>query len=155
MHGAKDQRVGGRWHTPVLLGLTALLGGACAGSGDAPSISQAGYACVDDSAECVARRQAAYRQLLSDPGRAWVREPASAHAYASGVRLFAFKSAKKELSCDELAVGRREAEAAPGVLRSPGNGWLSPAQVSRGVIFAAEVSRELGNEMGRRCKKKA
>jgi hypothetical protein len=119
-----------------LLAILPALGlAACAGSGGGPTIGQAGMACV------------------ADPGRDWVKEPPSAHAYASGVRLFAFKTKKKELSCDELAMGRKEADAAPGVLRSPGNGGLTPAQVSRGVMFAAEVSRELGNEMGRRCKK--
>lgn len=137
-----------------LLAILPVLGlAACAGSGGGPTIGQAGMACVDDSPECIAKRQAALRQLVSDPGRAWVKEPPSAHAYASGVRLFAFKTKKKELTCDELAMGRKEADAAPGVLRSPGNGGLTPAQVSRGVMFAAEVSRELGNEMGRRCKK--
>lgn len=133
--------------------LAGLLAAGCAGSGEGPSIPQAGLACVDDSAECIAKRQAALRQLVSDPNKAWIKEPPSVHAYASGVRLFAFKTKKKELSCDELSAGRREADAAPSVLRGSGNGGLTPAQVSRGVMFAAEVSRELGNEMGRRCKK--
>lgn len=133
--------------------VAGLLAAGCAGSGEGPSIPQAGMACVDDSAECIAKRQAALRQIVSDPNKTWIKEPPSVHAYASGVRLFAFKTKKKELSCDELAAGRREADAAPGVLRGSGNGGLTPAQVSRGVMFAAEVSRELGNEMGRRCKK--
>ena len=38
-------------------------------------------------------------------------------AYASGVRLFALKSKKKELTCDELAHGRTRPTGAPGVLR--------------------------------------
>jgi hypothetical protein len=75
-----------------------------------------------------------------------------AAAYASGVRLFAFKSKKKELSCAELQAGKREADAGPAILRAPGNG-LSHSQVSRGVILAHEVSRELGREIERRCGK--
>ena len=50
--------------------------------------------------------------------------------------------------CDELLLGRREAESAPRALR--GQRGLSPAQVSRATLFAAEVRRELGAEMGRR-----
>jgi hypothetical protein len=92
------------------------------------------------------------RSMLSDRERRWVKQPATADAYASGVRLFAFKSRKKELSCDELASGRREAEAGPAVLRGPAGKHLTPAQVSRGAILSAEVSRELSVEMQRRCK---
>ena len=82
----------------------------------------------------------------------WVKEPASPQAYASGVRLFAFKTRKKDLTCDELSAGKREADAGPGVLRGAGSSGLSPAQVSRGVMLAGEVARELSNEMRRRCK---
>ncbi|MBS0242317.1 MAG: hypothetical protein JSS20_09075, partial [Proteobacteria bacterium] len=89
--------------------------------------------------------------MLSDRDKRWIHEPATADAYAGGVRLFAFKSRKKELSCPELAIGRREADAGPGVLRGPGGRHLTPAQVSRGVMFANEVSRELANEQKRRC----
>lgn len=82
-----------------------------------------------------------------------MREPASAASYASGVRLFAYKTKKKELSCDELSMGRREADSAPGVLRGPQAAKLTPAQASRGIMLAGEVSRELGNEFTRRCRK--
>ena len=65
---------------------------------------------------------------------------------------FAFKNKKKDLSCEELAHGRKEADAAPAALRSNGTG-LTPAQVSRGAMLAHDVGRELGNEYNRRCKK--
>jgi hypothetical protein len=67
--------------------------------------------------------------------------------------LFAFRGKRKELTCDELGVGRREADAAPQSLRGPGAAGLSPAQVSRSLMLAAEVSKELGSEYNRRCKK--
>lgn len=113
---------------------------------------RAGLQCVDDSRHCIEQRQAVLRGMVADPQRKWVREPASAQAYASGVRLFAFKGRKKELSCEELSIGRREADAAPAVLKGPGGGSLTPAQVSRGAMLAVEVSRELGLEMKRRCR---
>lgn len=136
----------------VLAGLAAGLA-ACSGSQpDANVETRAGLSCVDDSRHCIDQRQTALRSMVGDKDRKWVREPASPQAYASGVRLFAFKSRKKDLSCDELAVGRREADAGPGVLRGSGGSGLSPAQVSRGVMLSSEVSKELSNEMQRRCK---
>jgi hypothetical protein len=123
----------------------------CASADGPPELSKAGYSCVDDSLECINRRQGLLRQLTADPSRAWMKEQPTPEAYASGVRLFAMKTKKKELTCDELARGRQEADGAPSSLRSTSK--LTPAQVSRGVIFASEVSRELTNEMGRRCKR--
>ncbi len=108
--------------------------------------------CVDDSPGCVARRQAALKEMLADPKHRWVHEPADADAFATGVRLFAFKTRKRELSCPDLKKGQHEAEAGPGLLRGPGGRHLTPAQISRGVMFAGEVSRELGKELRRRCR---
>lgn len=124
---------------------------ACAGP-EQPLSPQAGLRCVDDSPECIARRQSALRQLVAEPSRSWVKQPASAEAYASGVRLFAFKTKKKDLSCDELKHGKHEADAGASVLRGPQGKSLTPAQVSRGVMLAGEVSKELSREIARRCK---
>jgi hypothetical protein len=109
------------------------------------------YGCLDDSKACVDQRQASLKLLLADRSKAWVRHPATAEDYATGVRMFAFKSRKKDLSCQDLAHGRSEADAAAPSLKSAG-GRLSPAMISRGTMFAAEVSRELVAEMRRRCK---
>jgi hypothetical protein len=112
--------------------------------------------CVDDSPACVERRSAALKQMMNDKKRTWVHEPASAHSYAAGVRLFAFKSRKRDLTCEELAHGKREADGAPAALAGPESGGLSPAQKSRGTLLAAEVSKELAAEMRRRgCKTRA
>jgi hypothetical protein len=112
--------------------------------------------CVDDSPACVERRSAALKEMMGDKKHMWVREPANAHSYAAGVRLFAFKSRKRDLTCEELAHGKREADGAPAALGGPESGGLSPAQKSRGTLLAAEVSRELAAEMRRRgCKARA
>lgn len=113
---------------------------------------QAGLSCVDDSFECINRRKATLNTLVADPQRTWVKEQPTPEAYASGVRLFAYKKKKKELRCDELEHGRKEADGAPASLKSAGS-LLTPAQVSRGRMFAAEVSRELASEINRRCRK--
>jgi len=134
----------------ALLPVIAPLG--CAGPNISTGRPYAGMTCVDDSAECINRRQATLRYLENDTSRAWVKQPPPPEAYASGVRLFALKKKKKELTCDELAHGRREADNAPAVLRGPAGAKLTTAQVSRGVILASEVSRDLAREMRRRCK---
>jgi hypothetical protein len=116
-----------------------------------PEDSKAGLSCVDDSSQCVEQRQATLKAMLEDKDRAWVKETATPHAHASGVRLFAFRSQKSQLTCEELARGRKEADAAPKSLKS--SQGLSPAQISRASMFAAEVSKELGAEMRKRhCK---
>lgn len=134
-----------------VLAVFALLGG-CASAPPDIELKRSAYNCIDDSVECIGRRQALLRQLTADSSRAWMREPPTPEAYASGVRLFAMKTKKRELTCDELERGRREADGAHASLKSAGT-LIPPAQVARGSMFASEVGRELTNEHGRRCKK--
>ena len=136
------------------LGGVAALGLALAGCSTVPPPEIGPWTevkCVDDSPGCVAQRQTQLKAMLADRERRWVAHPATPDAYAGGVRLFAFKTRKKELSCAELAAGRREADAGPAVLRGPGGRHLTPAQVSRGAMLSTEISRELQGEMRRRC----
>jgi hypothetical protein len=130
------------------LGGLALIASACSGMDE-----RAGLSCIDDSPDCVGQRQATLKSMLDDQNRGWVKESTTPQAHASGVRLFAFRSRKKELSCEELAIGRREADGVPKALKGPEGKNMSPAQVSRTNMLAAEVSRELATEMrARRCK---
>ncbi len=138
----------------ALSGLVAALGlSACSGSDNGPSAPRLGLSCVDDSNHCISQREKVFDQYMADKSRAWVKEPATPEAYASGVRLFALSKKRKDLSCDELASGKREADAGPGVLRSHTGGRLTPAQVARSAMLASEVSRDLGREIDRRCRK--
>ena len=133
----------------VVCGGLCLLLAACSGFGGGDT--RAGLTCVDDSKECIDQRQATLSSMLADQDRKWVKEPTSAQAHASGVRMFAFRSRKKELSCEELAMGRREADSVPKTLKGVKD--LSPAQISRTNMLAAEVSKELAAEMrSRRCR---
>jgi hypothetical protein len=135
----------------VAFSALCLIASACSGIG--PEDPRAGLSCVDDSKECVDQRQVTLKSYLADNERKWVKEPTSPQAHASGVRLFAFRSRKKDLSCEELAHGRREADGAAKSLRGPEGKSLSPAQISRATMFASEVSKELAAEMRtRRCK---
>ncbi len=141
------------WPAAPRMAILAALGGAglilsaCSGGGGDLD-DRAGLSCVDDSPGCVARRQATLKSMLADSSRKWVRETPTPKAHASAVRLFAFRTKKAELTCEELAHGRREAEAAPKTLR--GQQGLSPAQIPRASLFAAEVGKELGAELRRR-----
>jgi hypothetical protein len=143
-----------------LFGHAALAGLAAAAAvltgcatAEAPLPPSGGHTtCLEDTPECIGRRQGLMRQLANDPGRGWMKEPATPEAYASGVRLYAMKTKKKDLSCEELMRGRIEADGAATSLRGA-SARLTPAQVSRGIMFAGEVSRELQTEMGRRCKR--
>lgn len=135
--------------------LAALALTGCALSTTTVSSPLAGLSCVDDSLDCIGKRQATLRYLTDDSSRTWVRQKPNALAYASGVRLFAYRKKKSDLSCDELKIGRMEADAAPAILRGSEGASLSPAQVSRGTMLAAEVSRDLRREAKRRCKGKA
>lgn len=109
-------------------------------------------ACVDDSQACVAERSTALQHIMADKQRVWIRQPAPVEAYASGVRLFALKQKKRDLTCEELGIGRREAEAARNAARAAGQGPVSGAGLARRDADAQEVGRELDNEMKRRCK---
>jgi len=131
---------------------TPLWAAGCANKSPQIGIASAGLNCLDDSPRCIERRQAALRSLLADKQRVWVQRPPTAEAYASGVRLFAYKKTKKSLTCPELGVGVREASAARASLRSASS-RLTPAQIARGAMLGDEVSRELAREKKRRCKK--
>ena len=137
----------------AVFGVVAGLGAGCATNAPiTASPVAAGLGCVDDSLDCRTKRRAALDALLADRSRAWVRQPADAEAYASGVRLFAYKKRKRELSCDELAIGQREAKAARPTLRAA-QGRLTPAQIARGALLGDEVGTELARERrNRRCK---
>jgi len=151
----RQRRHQGRIGVPIAVGAAAIVAvivTACSGAVVEGPSQQANYGCMDDSKNCVEQRQAALKALLADKSRGWVKEAPSIASYASGVRLFAFKTEKPRLTCDELGVGRREAGGAPGVLRSPQAKGLTPAQVSRGIMFAEEVGKELTREAQRRCK---
>ncbi|MEZ5844796.1 MAG: hypothetical protein R3D27_13820 [Hyphomicrobiaceae bacterium] len=136
--------------TPAL----ALLVAACAVStiSDGPP-SPRGLDCVDDSARCIHERRLALDALMADRQRAWIRQPASVSSYASGVRLFAYKQRRRELTCEELKLGEREAADAARVLRGPAGRGLSHGQIARGAMLGDEVARDLKREAQRRCRR--
>jgi hypothetical protein len=122
-------------------------GGADTALGD-----QRGLKCVDDSNVCISQRKMVYDSYMADKSRAWMKQPAGPHEYASGVRLMAFSKMRKELSCGELAHAKDEADRGPAALSGGAYVGLTTAQVARGAMLAREVSRELDREIARRCR---
>lgn len=136
----------------TVTGLLVLLT-ACAGNSPGISNPSAGLSCVDDSPDCIGKRQRTLNYLLNAPDKAWISQSPSASAYASGVRLFALRRKKTELSCTELSRGMNEAANGPRILKSAPASELTPAQRSRGAMLSTEVARELKREHRRRCAK--
>ncbi len=135
-------------HMISIISLSVLA--SCARSG--PTLDAgAGLSCVDDSPRCVRLRISTLNAYKADEQRRWIKQPVSSRAYATGVRMFAYRDAQARLSCAELAHGRREAAGAATALRKPGAG-LTPAQISRGLMLAGDVGDDLRREQRRRCR---
>ena len=93
-----------------------------------------------------------FDSYMADKTRAWMKHPAGPHEYASGVRLMAYSKMRKDMSCEQLAYAKEEADRGPASLSSGAYAGLTTAQVARGAMLAREVSRELANESARRCR---
>jgi hypothetical protein len=138
--------------------LAAALAGVSAGcaqrSGAEITSLPADLSCADDSARCIAARARGLRALRSDTSRAWLATPPTAPQYAAGVRLFAMRKDRASFSCTQLKLSAAEAARSPSVLRSPeARARLTPAQISRGVLLAEDVGRDLQRELRKkRCK---
>jgi hypothetical protein len=136
----------------VLAIFSGLATAACGGNDAALGGDQAGLKCVDDSNVCISQRKQVFDSYMADKSRAWVKQPAGPHEYASGVRLMALSKKRKELSCEELAHAKEEADRAPSALSGGAYSGLTSAQIARGVMLARDVSRELAGEISRRCR---
>jgi hypothetical protein len=134
----------------ALASCTGLAG--CAGAPDPAFAQQRGLKCVDDSNVCISQRKMVFDSYMTDKTRAWMKQPAGPHEYASGVRLMAYSKMRKDLSCAELAHAKEEADQGPASLSGGSYVGLTTAQVARGAMLAREVSRELTNEIRRRCR---
>jgi len=124
----------------------------CAGAPDPAFAQQRGLKCVDDSNVCISQRKMVFDSYMADKSRAWIKQPAGPHEYASGVRLMAYSKMRKDLTCEQLAHAKDEADRGPASLSGGSYVGLTTAQVARGAMLAREVSRELANEMARRCR---
>jgi hypothetical protein len=136
----------------MVLVLASFAIGGCAGNEAALGDPARGLKCVDDSHVCISQRKMVYDSYMADKSHAWVMQPAGPHEYASGVRLMALSKKRKELTCRELVHGKEEADRGPSSLSGGAYVGLTTAQVARGAMLSREVSRELAQEIARRCR---
>jgi hypothetical protein len=98
------------------------------------------------NSECLRRLKA----LVDDPQLSWIGTPQSAAEYAQGIRLFAYRALKSQLSCNELATALAEIAAQTAVYRRPVVG-VTADQVRRVRMLSEEVAHELKVERASRC----
>ena len=109
--------------------------------------------CLDDSSGCISQRQATLNTMLADPNRAWVGKTPTPVVYATGVRLFAWRKSKSDLSCGELKSGIAETGGARTTLAEniPG---ASKTRIGQIIALSDDVNRELKRTArGKRCPK--
>jgi hypothetical protein len=84
------------------------------------------------------------KKLVSDPKREWIGVPQSPEGYADGTRLFAYRSLRKKLNCNELQRAVEDTKAATVSLQEP--------RYARVRILVSDVARELNAEQAKRCR---
>jgi hypothetical protein len=108
----------------------------------------------ETSCTSVDRCASVLKAMVGGPDRSWIGRPASPTVLANGVRLFAYRALKPNLSCGELAAALAEVETAAQTLSGPVDG-LKPDQVTRTRVLSVEVGEELQTENTRRCSARA
>jgi hypothetical protein len=88
--------------------------------------------------------------MVASPDRSWVHRPAAPTVLANGVRLFAYRTLRPRLDCDELAAALTELETAVHTFGNPLAG-LQPEQMHRVRNLSIQVGGELHDERARRC----
>lgn len=135
----------------IVAGLAAF---AVACSSSEPPVEPANSAagCVDDSKACIEKRGVALRTMLADPQRGWVARPETPAAFATGVKLFAYRGRKGEMTCAELAHGREETRAMPQALKPGSVAGMNDSRLAQVRDMSGQVNKELSQEFDRVCK---
>jgi hypothetical protein len=139
------------------LGIAALaavsLVGACTSISSSPETSNNPAAgCVDDSKHCIDKRMSTLKVMVADQKRSWVYQQESPASYATGVKLFAYRATKTQLTCGELSHGRQETADAAVSLKSGSVPGMNDSRLAQVRDMSAQVSKELGREFERVCK---
>lgn len=108
--------------------------------------------CVDDTKHCVDMRMSTLKVMVSDQKRGWVYQQESPASYATGVKLFAYRATKAQLTCAELSHGRTETADAALTLKSGSVPGMNDSRLAQVRDMSTQVSKELGREYDRVCK---
>jgi hypothetical protein len=90
-------------------------------------------------------------ELTESADRSWIARPETLEGLLTGVRMFAFRTLRPQLTCGELAVAMQQLRSVPDALRSAPVG-SRPEDVVRATRLAAEVHEELRAENDARCR---
>jgi hypothetical protein len=113
---------------------------------EAPSRPEGSQLDCGSDAACLSQLKA----LIEDPQRGWIGNLVPTTEYARGVRLFAYRALRAQLTCNELILALAEIEAARKPLARPVPG-VTPAQAARARMLSDEVEAELRVERAARC----
>jgi hypothetical protein len=90
------------------------------------------------------------KMMTQGPDRRWIRQPQSAVALTSGVRLFAYAALRKQLTCDELALALAETKRVREIFQGTVPG-VGPERVASVTALNARVGEQLRVENAGRC----
>lgn len=121
------------------------------GPSDELPVANTASGCVDDSKACIEKRGTALKGMLGDAKRSWVIRQETAASYATGVKLFAYRQKKTEMSCQELAHGREETRTAPQMLKPGSVSGMNDSRLAQVKDLSGQVSKELAKEFDRVC----
>lgn len=130
--------------------LAASLLAACSGT-EPPPPPNAAAGCVDDSKHCIEMRGQALKAMLADSKRAWVTKPETPAAYATGVKLFAYRGTRDKMTCAELAHGREETRSMPQTLKPGSVPGMNDSRLAQVRDMSGQVNKELSKEFDRAC----
>jgi hypothetical protein len=107
---------------------------------------------ADPNAELCGEQTCAalFRAMIDSPDRAWIRERDTPARLATGVRIYAYRTLRPRLTCEELSLGIKDVIQAAAALSYPVEGFASE-QLTRLQIVAAQVETELRAERKARC----
>ena len=148
---------GGRRARPqaALIVCAAVLAGglaACSATEpEPPPSSNPAAGCVDDSKRCIELRGQALKGMMADAKRGWVTRHETPSAYATGVKLFAYRGKKAEMTCAELAHGREETRSMPQTLKPGSVPGMNDSRLAQVRDLSGQVNKELAREFDRAC----
>jgi len=90
------------------------------------------------------------RALVENSDRSWMRRAETPAEVLTGVRIFAYRALRAQLTCGELGVALAQLAGVPTKLRTPPPG-SRPQEVASATRLAAEVHEELSAERETRC----
>jgi hypothetical protein len=91
------------------------------------------------------------RKMTDGSDRSWITRPETPEGLLTGVRMFALRTLRPKLTCDELGAALEQLRGVPAALRPPPAG-SSPEDITRTTRLAAEVHDELRAENEARCR---